>query len=263
MFPSMLVIVLLRSTMGALPWSARGSKQRVHVRETKKRRKRARSGRAPRVCAECTFGHTLQHANTTLLLQKICFSCNMFLRMILRTLSSCSNGFPSRGLGMHGRGRPVVECACNSEKQGGNFLHNRQRFSANFGPIILVPIFFCPDFPSFQSFSTLKCAWWDCFRTRVTATLLADRVIQSGCGTLFARSTRTRSAETRFARSRSGYFFRPTRHFGPYADRFSRDVRVLVLLKRASRTPDPDTFFAAHDILVRMRIAFGAIYAYS
>jgi len=186
MFPSMLVIVLLRSTMGALPWSARGSKQRVHVRETKKRRKRARSGRAPRVCAECTFGHTLQHANTTLLLQKICFSCNMFLRMILRTLSSCSNGFPSRGLGMHGRGRPVVECACNSEKQGGNFLHNRQRFSANFGPIILVPIFFCPDFPSFQSFSPLKCAWWDCFRTRVTATLLADRVVRSACGSLLA-----------------------------------------------------------------------------
>ena len=92
-----------------------------------------------------------------------------------------------------------------------NFLHNRQRFSANFGPIISVAIFFCPDFPSFQSFSTLKCAWWDCFRTRVTATLLADRVIQSGCGTLFARSTRTRSAQTRFARPRSGYFFRPTR----------------------------------------------------
>ena len=55
-----------------------------------------------------------------------------------------------------------------------NFLHNRQRFSANFGPIILVPIFFCPDFPSFKSFSPLKCAWWDCFRTRVTATLLAN-----------------------------------------------------------------------------------------
>ena len=36
----------------------------------------------------------------------------MFVRMILRTLSSCSNGFPSRGLGMHGR--PVVECACSS-----------------------------------------------------------------------------------------------------------------------------------------------------
>ena len=88
-----------------------------------------------------------------------------------------------------------------------NFLHNRQRFSANFGPIILVPIFFCPDFPSFQSFSPLKCAWWDCFRTRVTATLLADRVIRSGCEPLLARSTRTRSAETRFARSRSGRFF--------------------------------------------------------
>ena len=49
---------------------------------------------------------TLQHANTTLLLKKMCFVCNMFVRMILRTLSSCSNGFPSRGLGMHGRGRP-------------------------------------------------------------------------------------------------------------------------------------------------------------
>ena len=81
-----------------------------------------------------------------------------------------------------------------------NFLHNRQRFSANFGPIILVPIFFCPDFPSFQSFSPLKCAWWDCFRTRVTATLLADRVVRSGCEPLLARSTRTRSAATRFAR---------------------------------------------------------------
>ena len=58
MFPRMLVIVLLRATMGALPWSARGSKQRVLVRETKKiRRKRARSRRAPRVCAECTLGH--------------------------------------------------------------------------------------------------------------------------------------------------------------------------------------------------------------
>ena len=54
---------------------------------------------------------TLQHANTTLLLKKMCFVCNMFVRMILRTLSSCSNGFPSRGLGMHGRGRPGVECA--------------------------------------------------------------------------------------------------------------------------------------------------------
>ena len=41
---------------------------------------------------------TLQHANTTLFLQKVCFVCNMFVRMILRTLSSCSNGFPSRGL---------------------------------------------------------------------------------------------------------------------------------------------------------------------
>ena len=61
-----------------------------------------------------------------------------------------------------------------------NFLHNRQGFSANFGPIILVPIFFCPDFPSFQSFSPLKCAWWDCFRTHVTATLLANRVVRSG-----------------------------------------------------------------------------------
>ena len=67
-----------------------------------------------------------------------------------------------------------------------NFLHNRQGFSANFGPIILVPIFFCPDFPSFQSFSPLKCAWWDCFRTRVTATLLADRVVRSGCEPLLA-----------------------------------------------------------------------------
>ena len=113
-----LVIVLLRATMGALPWSARGSKQRVHVRETKKRRKRARSGRAPRVCAECTFGHTLQHANTTLLLQKICFRCNMFVRMILRTLSSCSNGFPSRGLAGHARTPRVVECACNSVENG-------------------------------------------------------------------------------------------------------------------------------------------------
>ena len=73
-----------------------------------------------------------------------------------------------------------------------NFLHNRQGFSANFGPIILVPIFFCLDFPSFQSFSPLKCAWWDCFRTRVTATLLANRVVRSGCGPLFARSTRTK-----------------------------------------------------------------------
>ena len=50
MFPRMLVIVLLRATTGALPRSARGSKQRVLVRETKKiRRKRARSRRAPRV----------------------------------------------------------------------------------------------------------------------------------------------------------------------------------------------------------------------
>ena len=59
---------------------------------------------------------------------------------------------------------------------------------------------------------SVKCAWWDCFRTRVTATLLADRVVRSGCGPLFARSTRTRSAHTRFARSRSGLFFRRTRH---------------------------------------------------
>ena len=55
----------------------------------------------------------------------------------------------------------------------------------------------------------------------------------------------TRSAPTRFARPRSGHFFRCTRHFGPDADRFSRDLRVLVVLKRASRAPDPDTFFAA------------------
>ena len=144
-----------------------------------------------------------------------------------------------------------------------NFLHNRQGFSANFGPIILVPIFFCPDFPSFQSFSPLKCAWWDCFRTRVTATLLADRVIRSGCEPLLARSTRTCRAATRFARPRSGHFSRRTRHFGPHADRFWRDLRVLVVLQRASRAPDPDTFFPGHDILVRMRIAFGAIYAYS
>ena len=144
-----------------------------------------------------------------------------------------------------------------------NFLHNWQGFSANFGPIILVPIFFCPDFPSFQSFSPLKCAWWDCFRTRVTATLLADRVIRSGCEPLLARSTRTCRAATRFARPRSGHFSRRTRHFGPHADRFWRDLRVLVVLQRASRAPDPDTFFPGHDILVRMRIAFGAIYAYS
>ena len=123
-----------------------------------------------------------------------------------------------------------------------NFLHNRQGFSANFGPIILVPIFFCPDFPSFQSFSPLKCAWWDCFRTRVTATLLADRVIRSGCEPLLARSTRTRSAATRFARPRSGHFFSWTRHFGPHANRFSRDLRVLVVLKRASSAHDPDAF---------------------
>ena len=123
-----------------------------------------------------------------------------------------------------------------------NFLHNRQGFSANFGPIILVSIFFCPDFPSFQSFSPLKCAWWDCFRTRVTATLLANRVVRSGCGPLFARSTRTRSAHTRFARSRSGHKFLCTRHFGPHANRFSRDLRVLVVLKRASRARDPDAF---------------------
>ena len=144
-----------------------------------------------------------------------------------------------------------------------NFLHNRQGFSANFGPIILVPIFFCPDFPSFQSFSPLKCAWWDCFRTRVTATLLANRVVRSGCGPLFARSTRTRSAHTRFARSRSGHKFLCTRHFGPHANRFSRDLRVLVVLIRASRAHDPDTFLGARDILVRMRTAFRAIYAYS
>ena len=123
-----------------------------------------------------------------------------------------------------------------------NFLHNRQGFSANFGPIILVPIFFCPDFPSFQSFSPLKCAWWDCFRTRVTATLLADRVIRSGCEPLLARSTRTCRAATRFARPRSGHFSRRTRHFGPHADRFWRDLRVLVVLKRASRARDPDAF---------------------
>src|SRR6056300_22934 len=123
--------------------------------------------------------------------------------------------------------------------------------------------FFCPDLRSFESFSPLKRAWWDCFRTRVTATLLANRVIRSGCGTLFARSTRTRSAQTRFARPRSGYFFRWTRHFGPDADRFSRDLRVLVVLKPASRAPDPDTCFTGHDILVRMRTAFRAIYAYS
>ena len=43
--------------------------------------------------------------------------------------------------------------------------------------------------------------------------------------------------------SRFGHFFRWTRHFGPDADRFSRDLRVLVVLKRASRAPDPDTFF--------------------
>src|SRR6056300_1396312 len=65
----------------------------------------------------------------------------------------------------------------------------------------------------------------------------------SVCGPLFARSTRTRSAETRFARPRSGHFFRWTRHFGPHADHFSRDLRVLVVLKRASRAHDPDTFF--------------------
>ena len=102
--------------------------------------------------------------------------------------------------------------------------------------------FFCPDFPSFQSFSPLKCAWWDCFRTRVTATLLADRVIRSGCEPLLARSMRTRSAATRFARPRSGHFSRRTRHFGPHADRFWRDLRVLVVLKRASRARDPDAF---------------------
>ena len=123
MFPRMLVIVLLRATMGALPWSARGSKQRVLVRETKKiRRKRARSRRAPRVCAECTLGHAATR-NTALLLQKMCFVCNMFVRMILRTLSSCSNGFPSRGLGMHGRGRPGVECASrvNADQSEGDW----------------------------------------------------------------------------------------------------------------------------------------------
>ena len=40
-------------------------------------------------------------------------------------------------------------------------------------------------------------------------------------------------------------------------------LRVLVVLKRASRAPDPDTFLGAGDILVRMRIAFDAIYGYS
>ena len=60
----------------------------------------------------------------------------------------------------------------------------------NDSPRILASIFFCPDFPSFQSFSRLKCAWWDCFQTRVTATLLANRVVRSGCGPLFARSIR-------------------------------------------------------------------------
>ena len=54
-----------------------------------------------------------------------------------------------------------------------------------------------------------------------------------------------------------------TEWFGPDADRFWRDLRVLVVLIRASRAPDPDTFLGARDILVRMRIAFGAIYAYS
>ena len=64
MFPRMLVIVLLRSTMGALPWSARGSKQRVHVRETKKRRKRARSRDVRRASAQSAPSDTRCNTQT-------------------------------------------------------------------------------------------------------------------------------------------------------------------------------------------------------
>ena len=54
-----------------------------------------------------------------------------------------------------------------------------------------------------------------------------------------------------------------TEWFGPDADRCWRDLRVLVVLIRASRARDPDTAIGAGDILVRTRTAFGAIYAYS
>ena len=46
-----------------------------------------------------------------------------------------------------------------------------------------------------------------------------------------------------------------TQHFGPYAERFWRDL----LLKRASRVSVPDRKFPAHNILVRTRSDFSAI----
>ena len=111
---------------------------------------------------------------------------------------------------------------------------------------------------------------------------------QSGRGAYSARS----SAETRFARLRSGYKNPITKHFGPDAERISRDLtlkrasRVSVpgikfrshigitqhfgpdaerssrdlTLKRASRVSVPDIKIAGQDISVRTRSVFRAIF---
>jgi hypothetical protein len=84
----------------------------------------------------------------------------------------------------------LLACLVDLQSAHSPFRLRSRSFSAisctigNDSPRILARLvwsrfFFCPDFPSFQSVSPLKCAWWDCFRTRVTATLLADRVVWS------------------------------------------------------------------------------------